>query len=331
MKYIGYIIGSILAAAFVGWLLGNIPIFVVIVVLVWIFYGISRIPKSSARVPLYALVVLLVGVGWYKGWFANHMPLSSKTLQTLPTRVDVAIAKATFDPGVPQDSGMLKTRQIIDSLHNEAFQRKLGVLQEAVRQGLFSPDSALKILNDSLAIALSSYEAEQARKAFRPTVQNQHSDEIYLVVDVANEDGITYKIQRGKTAHIRIDSAWYNCNFAIIGIGDSRWCNSDGYPISSMRYRKGAAFGIRFLNRNEYMGCVLIFTEQNPKGYRLPMGQTIVVPGGTVTIAVNDWRGGVFGGIGIEGMALSSDQIQRGGFHDNQGYLRVLIVLNPKY
>lgn len=339
MKYFFVVPGSLLAAALVGWLVGGIELCVVITALVWIFYGISRIPKVGARVPLYSVVLFILIVSWYKGWFKGHMPLTSKSLQTLPARMDISMAKATFDPGVSQDSSVVEARNLIDSLHNEAFQRALGMLTESVRQRLITPDSALKILNDSLANSLDSYKAAQARRAFQQAAQvrsavhegeqNQDKNKVYLVVDVANEDGTTYKIPRGMTAEVSIDSAWYTCNIERITSADSRWGDGNGYSIAPNRSEGDRECVNRFLNKNENIGCVLIFDEQNPKGSRLAMGQTIVVNGGKIKIAVNDWVSGIFGGEGGS-FALTQRYID-GGFYDNRGFLRVLIVLKRKF
>ena len=94
-----------------------------------------------------------------------------------------------------------------------------------------------------------------------------------LVVDVANEDGATYKIPRGKTAEVSIDSAWYTCKFTRIEKYEKSWCDGDGYTIAPKKSVSGAAFSQRFLNPNESMGAVLVFDQNNPKGYRLAMAR----------------------------------------------------------
>lgn len=149
-----------------------------------------------------------------------------------------------------------------------------------------------------------------------------------LVVNVANEDGTTFPIPRGMSAQIHIDSAWYGCNFRELLGYKASYTDGNGYGIVPYTANGGGREYVnRFLNPNEVMGAVLVFDQDNPKGYRLAMGQTIVVNGGTVKIAVNDWQGGIFGGKG--GSFAVSPIITDGGFPDNQGFLRLLVVLKP--
>ncbi len=157
------------------------------------------------------------------------------------------------------------------------------------------------------------------------TVTN--GNHVLLEVDVANPEGKTFEIPAGMTAEVSIDSAWYTCKFAEIAGFESRWCDGDGYGIASKKTRSNAEIANRFRNRDEAMGAVLVFDEKNPQGYRLAMGATITVTGSFVTLVVNDWVGGWFGG--EHGAFTGSKMIRRGGFFDNRGYLRVLIVLNP--
>jgi len=175
--------------------------------------------------------------------------------------------------------------------------------------------SVLETMLDSAGIQLPGKKGTQADAEEVDTIQ----------VDVSNPNGVTYRIPSGKTAEITIDSAYYCCSFAELARFESPWVNANGYGIAPAKSRTGAEYANRFLNASEPMGAVLVFDKQNPDGCRLAMGQTIVVKGGSITIAVNDWEGGALNG-GFASFSLAKP-ILKGGFGDNQGHLSVLVTL----
>jgi hypothetical protein len=295
----------------------------------------SRWLKFAVGTVVFCLVYFLAIYPVLDRWMTAHYPGTWQVLQLQMVHHDLEMAQKYSIAGNGIDAVTMRNAKVMNDAAAEEFAEATKPFIDKVALGNVPSHE------DSVAYFEAQLEAKRKRQTTQVvmagglimtpaavTGDEVNGDHIYLEVDVKDQDGIIFEIPAGMTAQISIDSAWYNCGFKEMERGENRWCDADGYGIAPKKTKGGAAFTQRFLNPDESMGAVLAFDDNNPQGYRLAMGQTISVTSDFVTIAVNDWRGGAFGGIGMDGFTASK-QLRRGGFFDNRGYLRVLIVLIP--
>lgn len=292
----------------------------------WLRYGVGIV--------VFCLLYFIVIYPVLDRWMTAHYPGTWDALQLQMVHRDLQTGQKFSVAGNEVDAIDLRNGKMMNKAAAAEYDSATRPFMDKVAQGI-EPSSA-----DTLAYLNAQIRARQKRQTNQVIMaggliaspaavdgMQSYGNHHYVEVDLKNPEGTTFEIPTGMRAEVSIDTAWYNCNFAVVDGRESKWCDADGYGIAPKKSESGRAFANRFLNPFESMGAVLAFDERNPQGYRLAMGQTISVTGGFVTIAVNDWRGGIFGGE-VENFTASK-QLRKGGFHDNRGYLRVLIVLEP--
>lgn len=185
-RFIAVIAGALLLLA-----VGNVPAIMNTIIWLLAFGLVNYGLRGKGIVQLIGNVVVLVcliaspGV---RGYFTKQLPLTSKTLEVVPTKIDVGIAQRTFSPGVEAEAKNMEARLVIDSGFTSEYKIKVDMLLESARVGLISWDSALAFLNDSLVLGLSKYQAEQLQKEFKDArSKSEHSVALDSVVyDVRN-------------------------------------------------------------------------------------------------------------------------------------------------
>jgi hypothetical protein len=294
----------------------------------------ARWAKVAVGIVVFCLVYFVVIYPVLDQWMVAHYPGTWRALQLQMVHRDLENAKKLSVAGNAKDAVDQRNAKVMDDAAGEEYAAATKPFIDKVAQGIEpSRQDTINYFNAQLKAERKRQTAQvmmtgglimsPASASGTQAYGNHH----YVEVDVKNPDGTTFEIPAGATVEISVDSAWYNCNFAEMDRRENKYCDADGYGIAPVKTRGGAAFTNRFLNPFMSMGAVLYFDERNPQGMPLAMGQTVTVKGDYVTIAVNDWRGGIFGG-DVENFTASK-QLRKGGFGDNRGYLRVLIVVNP--